>query len=75
MPLRLRRHVLERVEALVEAAVRRARRVYRLLAMKEGRFDFSQSESDIENLRNLVPSFNELENQKVSRYTHFAGKS
>ena len=35
VPLRLRGHVLERVEALVEAAVRRARRVYGLSAVKQ----------------------------------------
>ena len=35
VPLRLRGHVLERVEALVKAAVRRARRVYRFLAVKK----------------------------------------
>ena len=35
VPLRLRGHVLERVEALVEAAVRRARRVYGLSAVKK----------------------------------------
>ena len=33
VPLRLRGHVLERVEALVETAVRRARRVYGLFAV------------------------------------------
>ena len=35
VPLRLRGHVLERVEALVETAVRRARRVYGLFAVKQ----------------------------------------